>query len=102
MCMEMVTTKRAQEMLERRGISIGYPTIAQWVREGRFKGAVRDETERGPVWRIPVESVKSFEPPKMGRPPKPKASGTDGKVNVKSSKKPRKRTKQERQLKTLS
>jgi hypothetical protein len=71
-CMEMVTTKRAQEMLERRGITVGYPTIAQWVREGRFKGAVRDETERGPVWRIPVESVKTFEPPKMGRPPKPK------------------------------
>ena len=70
--MEMVTTKKAQEMLERRGIKIGYPTIAQWVREGRFDGAVRDETERGPVWRIPVKSVQNFAPPKMGRPPKSK------------------------------
>lgn len=70
--MEMLTTKRAQEILEHRGIIVGYPTIAQWVHEGRFKGAVRDETERGPVWRIPVQSVKTFEPPKMGRPPKPK------------------------------
>src|SRR3982751_5886589 len=68
--MEMVTTKKAQEILERRGIKIGYPTIAQWVREGRFESAVRDETERGPVWRRPVESVKNFESPKMGRPPK--------------------------------
>lgn len=70
--MEMVTTKRAQQMLESLGITVGYPTIAQWVREGRFAGAVREETERGPVWRIPVQSVKAFEPPRMGRPPKPK------------------------------
>jgi hypothetical protein len=68
--METVTTKEAQELLARRGITAGYPTIAQWVREGRFAGARRDETERGPVWRIPVESVENFEPPKMGRPMK--------------------------------
>ena len=71
-------------MLEERGISVSYPTIAQWVREGRFSGAIRDETERGPVWRIPLVSVKNFEPPKIGRPP---ASGTDGKVTIKPSKK---------------
>lgn len=51
-----------------RGIVVSYSTIAQWVREGRFDGAEREETERGPVWRIPVESVRKFEPPKMGRP----------------------------------
>ncbi len=66
--MKMVTTKKAQEMLQERGITTTYPTIAQWVREGRFKGAEREETERGPVWRIPVESVKKFEPPRIGRP----------------------------------
>jgi hypothetical protein len=66
--MKMVTTKQAQKILEGRGISISYPTIAQWTREGRFAGAEREETERGPVWRIPIEVVKSFDPPKPGRP----------------------------------
>lgn len=66
--MKMVTTKQAQKLLEERGIVISYPTIAQWVREGRFDGAMRDETERGPVWRIPVASVTKFEQPKAGRP----------------------------------
>jgi transposase-like protein len=66
--MKTVTTKQAKELLAERGIAVSYPTVAQWVREGRFVGAERDETERGPVWRIPVESVKKFEPPKLGRP----------------------------------
>jgi hypothetical protein len=66
--MKTVTTKQAQELLAERGITVSYPTIAQWVREGRFAGAERDETVRGPVWRIPVESVRRFEPPKAGRP----------------------------------
>lgn len=74
--MEMVTTKKALEILEQRGIDVSYPTVAQWVREGRFSGAIRDETERGPVWRIPLASVKSFEPPRMGRPAKAKDNGT--------------------------
>jgi hypothetical protein len=72
--MKMVTTKQAQEMLAARGIAVSYPTLAQWTREGKFEGAEREETERGPVWRIPVESVKNFEPPKMGRPSTKKAS----------------------------
>jgi transposase-like protein len=66
--MKTVTTKQAKEILAERGITVSYPTIAQWVREGRFAGAQRDDTERGPVWRIPVEAVKKFEPPKAGRP----------------------------------
>lgn len=73
--MKTVTTKQAQELLAERGIAVSYPTIAQWVREGRFSGAQRDETERGPVWRIPVEAVKKFEPPKAGR---PAANGKNG------------------------
>jgi hypothetical protein len=68
--MAMVTTKKAQELLRARGIEVSYPTIAQWTREGRFEGAELEETERGPVWRIPLESVKKFHPPKAGRPPK--------------------------------
>jgi hypothetical protein len=67
--MKTVTTKQAQRLLSERGIEVSYPTIAQWTREGRFSGALLEETERGPVWRIPVESVRTFEPPKVGRPP---------------------------------
>jgi hypothetical protein len=66
--MKTVTTKQAKNLLAERGIAVSYPTIAQWVREGRFAGAERDETERGPVWRIPVGAVKKFEPPRTGRP----------------------------------
>jgi hypothetical protein len=73
--MKMVTTKKAQELLRERGIEISYPTIAQWTREGRFEGAVLEDTERGPVWRIPVEAVRTFEPPKVGRPPDASTEG---------------------------
>jgi len=66
--MKMVTTKQALVMLQERGINVQYPTVAQWTREGRFEGAEREKTERGPVWRIPVDSVKKFDPPKSGRP----------------------------------
>jgi hypothetical protein len=67
--MKMVTTKKAQQMLAERGMEVSYPTLAQWTREGKFEGAEREETERGPVWRIPLDSIKKFEPPLMGRPP---------------------------------
>ncbi len=77
--MRMVTTKTALEILQEKGIDVSYPTIAQWTREGRFKGAELEETERGPVWRIPIDSVKNFDPPKPGRPPKPKPGQSNGK-----------------------
>lgn len=67
--MKMLTTKQALQALQERGISVSYPTVAQWTREGRFTGAQRKETERGPVWLIPRDSVLKFEPPVMGRPP---------------------------------
>ena len=82
--MDMLTTAQALELLRERGVSVAYPTVALWVREGKFTGAELEDTPRGPVWRIPRDSVLRFEPPKMGRPPKPKASGTDGKVVVKT------------------
>ena len=72
----MVTTKRALEMLRSRGLDVSYPTVARWAQSGLFKGAEREETERGPVWRIPLESVKSFEPPTIGRPPRPQTPAT--------------------------
>jgi hypothetical protein len=70
--MDMVTTKEALKMLEKRGFSVPYPTLALWVREGRFEGAKLDENNpRGSVWYIPRNSVETFQPPERGRPPKP-------------------------------
>ncbi len=80
--MKMVTTKQALEMLSGRGIGVSYPTLAQWVREGKFAGAEREETERGPVWRIPVESVNQFEQPKPGRPKLGAEAGTGAKQSA--------------------
>jgi hypothetical protein len=64
----MITTKQAQKLLEERGITVSYSTIAQWTRSGRFKGAECRETERGPVWYIPIDSVMDYQPPDPGRP----------------------------------
>jgi hypothetical protein len=86
--MKTVTTKQAQKLLEERGIAISYPTIAQWVREGRFDGATREETERGPVWRIPLASVNKVEQPKAGRPKETKlVTQTNGNGKKKGGKK---------------
>ena len=72
--MEKVTTKMALELLAQRGFSICYPTLAQWLREGRLVGAALRETERGPVWDIPLSSLKVFTPPGNGK-GRPKGSG---------------------------
>ncbi len=72
--MDTVTTKEALNILRARGLKVPYPTIALWVREGRFAGAELDEDNpRGAVWYIPRKSVESFTPPERGRKPKPKA-----------------------------
>ena len=61
-------------MLQGRGLTVSYPTIARWVQNGLFVGAERVEETRGPVWMIPRASVMKFTPPKpTGRPPKSKA-----------------------------
>ena len=73
--MKRLTTKEALRLLGERGIKAAYPTVAQWTREGRFKGAEVKQTERGPVWYIPLDSVNTFEPPKIGRPLENRADG---------------------------
>jgi hypothetical protein len=73
--MDMVTTKEALVILQQRGLDVPYPTLAFWVRTGRFEGAQLDESNpRGAVWYIPRKSVEKFEPPERGRPSKPKAN----------------------------
>lgn len=70
--MDMVTTKEALTILRGRGIEVPYPTLALWVRTGRFEGAQLDESNpRGAVWYIPRKAVEKFAPPERGRPAKP-------------------------------
>lgn len=81
---EMLTTKEAQKALEQRGISVAYSTVAYWVRTGKFKNAIQEETPRGAVWYIPKSSVDSFKQPEMGRPTKTK-SGSKETVSTKKA-----------------
>lgn len=67
----MLTTQEVADKLSRP-----YPTIALWVRQGRFKNAVPEETPRGRVWWIPESDLRDFSAPTLGRPPK-SASGDD-------------------------
>jgi hypothetical protein len=75
--MDRVTTTEALRILQERGLTVSYPTVARWVQNGLFEGAERVEETRGPVWMIPRASVMKFTPPKpTGRPPKAKTNGT--------------------------
>jgi hypothetical protein len=69
--MVTVTTSEAIKILKARGIAVNYPTLAVWVRSGKFKGAALRDEARGPVWHIPLRSVERFVPPDRGRPRKP-------------------------------
>jgi hypothetical protein len=66
--MDMVTTKEALDILRDRGIEVPYPTLALWVREGRFDGAELTDNPRGAIWLIPRKSVEKFNLPERGRP----------------------------------
>ena len=77
---KMLTTTEVRSLLAERGIEVSYPTVAMWVREGKFPGAQREETPRGPLWYIPRSSVETFEPPPQGRPPKPQPEATNGRA----------------------
>jgi hypothetical protein len=61
---KMLTTQQVAERLNRP-----YPTIALWVRQGRFKNAVAEETPRGRVWWVPESDLAELAKPKPGRPP---------------------------------
>lgn len=47
-----------------------YPTVALWLRQNRVAGAYQERVGDFSVWQVPVEAVKEFEQPKLGRPPK--------------------------------
>ena len=51
-------------------VNTPYPTVAQWLRDGRVPGAVLTGIGQLKVWMIPKESLKDFRRPEMGRPKK--------------------------------
>ena len=66
----MLTTKQALKVLAERGIDVSYPTVALWVRNGKFEGAKLKEESRGAVWYIPQSAVENIKKPEIGRPVK--------------------------------
>lgn len=50
-----------------------YSTVALWLRQHRIKGAFLLEVGTEKLWQIPESCVKTFTPPKPGRPAKKKA-----------------------------
>jgi hypothetical protein len=75
---EKLTTSQAAARLD-----VAQPTVKLWCRQGKFPNAELLETPRGPVWQIPETDLKNFQPPKMGRPPTPKANGAAKKPTTK-------------------
>lgn len=65
---EELTTRQVAERYNVTGAA-----VRLWCQRGLFPNARTMETPRGPVWMIPENDLKGFEPPKpTGRPPKPK------------------------------
>ena len=58
----------ANEFAEK--INTPYPTVAQWLRDGRIPGALLQEVGKVRFWLIPVDVLKDFARPKKGRPKK--------------------------------
>jgi hypothetical protein len=65
--MNKLTTSEVAERLK-----VGQSTVNLWCRQGKFPNAERVQTPQGGYWVVPENDLKDFEPPKMGRPPKPK------------------------------
>ncbi|HKQ79755.1 MAG TPA: hypothetical protein VJ810_39035 [Blastocatellia bacterium] len=49
-------------------VNTPYPTVAQWLRDGRVPGAELQEIGNLKVWLIPRDVLKDFKRPEMGRP----------------------------------
>jgi excisionase family DNA binding protein len=65
----------AAQVAER--LKVGRSTVNLWCRQGRFPGARVEDSPVGQYWLIPESDLKTFAPPKMGRPSlKPKTNGT--------------------------
>jgi excisionase family DNA binding protein len=51
-------------------VNTPYPTVAQWLRDGRVPGAELQTIGSLKVWLIPRDALKDFKRPDMGRPKK--------------------------------
>lgn len=81
---ELTTRQAAQRLGESDRL------VRLWCQQGRFSGAHLVAHPRGDYWLIPVSDLKDFVKPKPGPIPKTKrdkASGVDGHVIVKASRK---------------
>jgi hypothetical protein len=63
---ELTVTQVAEQL------GVAAITVRKWCQRGLFPNAYLHETPLGSLWMIPTKDLDSFEPPKMGRPPKPK------------------------------
>jgi predicted site-specific integrase-resolvase len=54
--------------------AVPYTTLMDWVRAGRIKGAIFEETPVGGYWLVPESAAKTLERPKLGRPLKAKTA----------------------------
>jgi hypothetical protein len=52
-------------------VNTPYPTVAQWLRDGRVPGAKLTDIGHLKVWMIPKDVLKDFKRPEMGRPALP-------------------------------
>jgi hypothetical protein len=68
--MEIDKFMTAVEFAEK--VNTAYPTVAKWLRDGRVPGAIRQKIGNLEIWMIPVDVLKDFVRPKMGRPTKQK------------------------------
>lgn len=51
-------------------VNTPYPTVAQWLRDGRVPRAELQTIGSLKVWLIPRDALKDFKRPEMGRPTK--------------------------------
>jgi hypothetical protein len=62
---QMITARQFAMAIERP-----YSTVTAWLAAGLVEGAEAVEVGTVKVWQVPVDAVKSFRPPKRGRPTK--------------------------------
>ncbi len=57
-----------------RAIDRPYSTVTAWLAAGLVEGVEAVEVGTVKVWQVPIDAVKTFNPPKRGRPTKDAAA----------------------------
>jgi hypothetical protein len=66
---QMITASEFAKAIERP-----YSTVTSWLAAGLVEGAEAVEVGTVKVWQVPIDAVKSFSPPRRGRPAKASAT----------------------------